>query len=59
MNKFNQDKTKDIEDLRFIRQMIIEAEREKALNIISDREYQYILSKAIATIELMEAKYGL
>lgn len=59
MNKFNQTKEQDINDLRFMKQMIHESERQLRFNEISEKEYQYILSKTIANLEVLEIKYGL
>lgn len=59
MYRLSIDKEKDMNELRTLRVMVQEAERMLKLSLIPDKEYQYILSKALASIELMEAKYGL
>ena len=57
--KLNKTREEDLYNIRVLRQMVIEAEREKQLNLISNREYQYILSKAIGELDILEAKYGI
>lgn len=59
MNKFNQTKEQDLNDLRFMKQMIHESERQLTFNEISEKEYQYILSRTIANLEVLEIKYGM
>lgn len=59
MCKLSIDKDKDMNELRTLRVMVQEAERMLKLSLIPFKEYQYILSKVIASLELMEAKYGL
>lgn len=59
MYKLSINKDKDMNELRTLRTMVQEAERMLKLSLIPFKEYQYILSKALASLELMEAKYGL
>lgn len=59
MKELLKNKDKDMNELRTLRVMVQEAERMLKLSLIPFKEYQYILSKAIASVELMEAKYGL
>lgn len=50
---------KDKQDLIYLRQMIIEAEKQYNFNQILSKEYQYILSKVIDKLDYLEAKYGI
>ena len=59
MNKLHQTKELDLEDLRFMKQMIINADRQLLFHEIDANEHQYILSRVIANIELLEVKYGM
>ena len=59
MYKLSIDKDNDKNELRTLRVMVQEAERMLKLSLIPFKEYQYILSKALASLELMEAKYGI
>lgn len=59
MKELLKNKDIDMNELRTLRVMVQEAERMLKLSLIPFKEYQYILSKAIASLELMEAKYGL
>ena len=59
MKELLKNKDNDMNELRTLRVMVQEAERMLKLSLIPFKEYQYILSKAIASIELMEVKYGL
>ena len=59
MIKLSNTKRQDLEDLKFMRQMIIEANKELRYNYITKKEYDYILSRTLANVELLEVKYVL
>lgn len=59
MIKFSDSKEKDKETIRFLRQMIEQAKSSYVLGLISENEYNAITMRALADLEILEAKYGL
>lgn len=59
MNNIIQDKQDDMNELRILRQMVLNADKQLLFNQFNQNEYQYILSKVIANLEVLEIKYGL
>ena len=49
----------DKASIRFIRQQIYTADQMKALNIITEEEYNDILSRVVLQLGTLEQKYGL
>lgn len=57
--KLNQTINQDLEDLKFMKQMVTEAQRQLLFSQITEKEYQYILSRTIANLDILEAKHGM
>lgn len=55
---WNQSKEQDIQDLLFLRQQVIQAEQNLLFSYITYKQYQHILSRVIARLEILECKYG-
>ena len=58
-NKKMTDDQIDKASIRFIRQQIYTADQMKALNIITEEEYNDILSRVVLQLGQLEQKYGL
>lgn len=58
-NKKMTDDQIDKATIRFIRQQIYTADQMKALNIITEEEYNDILSRVVLQLGTLEQKYGL
>ena len=58
-NKKLTDDQLDKATIRFIRQQIYTADQMKALNIITEEEYNDILSRVVLQLSQLEQKYGL
>lgn len=58
-NKKMTDDQIDKASIRFIRQQIYTADQMKALNIITEEEYNDILSRVVLQLGALEQKYGL
>lgn len=55
----NQTVDQDLIDIRFLRQMTIESEREFRMGLIDACHYQMMMSRIIARLEILEVKYGI
>ena len=55
----NQTAEQDLIDIRFLRQMTIENERELKRGEIDIMEYKSVLSRIISHLEILEGKYGI
>lgn len=55
----NQTVEQDMIDIRFLRQMTIENEREFLMGEIDARQHDYVLSRIISNLEILEVKYGI
>ena len=55
----NQTVEQDLIDIRFLRQMTIETEREFRMGLIDACHYQMMMSRIIARLEILEVKHGI
>lgn len=55
----NQTVDQDLNDIRFLRQMTIETEREFRFGEIDAKQHDYMMSRIIARLEILEVKYGI
>lgn len=58
-NRKMTDEQIDKATIRFIRQQIYTADQMKALNIITEEEYNDVLSRVVLQLSNLEQKYGL
>ena len=54
----NQTVEQDLIDIRFLRQMTIETEREFRMGLINACQYNMMMSRIIARLEILEVKHG-
>lgn len=55
----NQTVEQDLIDIRFLRQMTIENEREFRFGEIDARQHDYMMSRIISRLEILEVKHGI